>query len=739
MLDLWLRHCAGRLNKAIANGSRTGQSVRSPQIQLWEIAERVLVVTETDAADARRPSGQDATISASSSELAQMIAASPDLLERVTQSSLSAARPASEGASSWAALATGLCSAETKRVLTGATLLLMKGGFCDTAGWPEIEGLRRLGVARVMMPHPYRDDGSVVSLSMNIASVFREHVDLLALTRAAIGRQMFKQAWAERGLMWVAGPSSEIPLDEREMSDRFAVFEGMRQLPPLPVSHANIRRSGDGRYSVWGSHVFFSSTHAGPPKSIWMVPKNPSTQRRLKFVSETIAPSIAEHQLPFLEELKATIAADGASHWGSTLKPGDKVVVLTHALPPGGAERQWCYLAGELKRMGYEVHFVTLFPLEGESRHYLPLLASEGIGVTELDQKFDQQGLLQALRSMLESRSGSFAAGMENPFGLRLRELADLFARLKPRVVFAQLDYANLIAGAAGLFASVPQIVLSFRNYNPTRFSYLANDWYQPLYATLARSPRILLTGNSRASNADYAQWIGIDERRIKLAPNALDAAKMGARDPGSLQRLRQQLGVTSSTPIILGVFRLSEEKRPVLFIETVAAVAAHVPGVRAFVAGVGSFEEQMQCRIDELGLQNSVTLLGRREDVLELMQISSLLLLTSCFEGMPNVLMEAQAIGLPAVASNVGGVPDCMIDGETGYLVDGDEADGFAQRSIELLEDDRLRAKFGANGTAYMRNSFSRYAMAERYLQVVLEDAISSLERPEILRVAAA
>ena len=612
--------------------------------------------------------------------------------------------------SSWAALVNGECGPDTKRVLTGATLLLMKGICCDGAGWSEIEGLRQLGVARLMMPHPYREDGSVISLSMKASSTWRERIDLMALTRAAVDPPIFKRAWAERGLMWVAGPSGEIPADEKEMSDRFALFEGVRQLPPLPVSHADIRRFGDGRYSVWGKHVFFSSTRPGPPKSIWMVPKNPLTQRRLKFVSEVIAPSISEHRTSFLEQLKATIAADSTDHRRLTLKPGDRVVVLTHALPPGGAERQWCYLAGELKRMGYEVHFVTLFPLEGQSRHYLPLLASEGIEVTELNQKFDQQGLLPALRSTLERiRSHSFAAGIESPFGHRLRELTDLFARLKPRVVFAQLDYANLLAAMAGVLASVPRIVLSFRNYNPTHFSYLANDWYQPLYATLARSPRILFTGNSRASNTDYAQWIGIDERRVKLVPNALDASKLGLRDAGSLQRLRQQLGVTSQTPIILGVFRLSEEKRPVLFIETVGAVAAHVPGVRAFVAGVGSFEQQMQRRIDELGLQNSVTLLGRREDVPELMQISSLLLLTSFFEGMPNVLMEAQAVGLPVVASNVGGVPDCMIDGETGYLVPPDDIEGFTRGCIELLQHDDLRAQFGAYGAAYMRSSFSR------------------------------
>jgi glycosyltransferase involved in cell wall biosynthesis len=304
--------------------------------------------------------------------------------------------------------------------------------------------------------------------------------------------------------------------------------------------------------------------------------------------------------------------------------------------------------------------------------------------------------------------------------------------------VFAQLDYANLVAGVAGLVAAVPRIVLSFRNYNPTRFSYLANDWYQPLYATLAHSPRILLTGNSHASNADYAQWIGVDERRVKLVPNALDAAKV-SQDAGLLQRLRQQLGVTSSTPIILGVFRLSEEKRPVLFIETVAAVAARLPGVRAFVAGVGSFEKEMERRIDELGLRSSVALLGRREDVPQLMQVSSLLLLTSCFEGMPNVLMEAQAMGLPVVASNVGGVPNCMVDGDTGYLVDRDDVDGYACRCLELLRDNQLRARLGASGARYMRNSFSRHAMAERYLQVVEDSSFTPMQKTEMRTIVAA
>ena len=174
------------MDKVTANKSHSVQSARPPRIQLWEIAERVLVMIET--VDASQPSESGAAISASSSELAQMIAASPDLVERVARSSLSVCRPASEAVSSWAALVKGQCGPDTKRVLNGATLLLMKGICCDGAGWSEVEGLRQLGVARLMMPHPYREDGSVVSLSMRIASTWRERIDLMVLTRAAVDR-----------------------------------------------------------------------------------------------------------------------------------------------------------------------------------------------------------------------------------------------------------------------------------------------------------------------------------------------------------------------------------------------------------------------------------------------------------------------------------------------------------------------------------------------------------------------
>ena len=146
-----------------------------------------------------------------------------------------------------------------------------------------------------------------------------------------------------------------------------------------------------------------------------------------------------------------------------------------------------------------------------------------------------------------------------------------------------------------------------------------------------------------------------------------------------------------------------------------------------------------MRQRIDELKLHASITLLGRREDVLHLMEISSLLLLTSRFEGMPNVVMEAQAVGIPVVAPDVGGVADCMIDGRTGYLVEPDDTDAFAQRCIELIENEELRRKFGASGAAHMRHSFSRRVMAQCYLDVLEVRGSAEDDASELVRATAA
>jgi glycosyltransferase involved in cell wall biosynthesis len=185
---------------------------------------------------------------------------------------------------------------------------------------------------------------------------------------------------------------------------------------------------------------------------------------------------------------------------------------------------------------------------------------------------------------------------------------------------------------------------------------------------------------------------------------------------------LRKVLDIDAASPVIVGVFRLSEEKNPLGFIDICDRVRRAIPGLRVFVAGIGPMQREVEDRISALGLESVVSLLGRRNDVPELLSVATLLLLASNFEGMPNVVMEAQLMGVPVVATRTGGTPDIVIDGRTGYLADAGDIDGLARFCIALLRDGMNATAMGHAGRERMRSFFSRDLMIERYLALAVE-----------------
>jgi hypothetical protein len=189
---------------------------------------------------------------------------------------------------------------------------------------------------------------------------------------------------------------------------------------------------------------------------------------------------------------------------------------VTHGLPPGGAERQWCYLAAGLKAAGYEVLFAITGSLEGPNGHYLPLLRSYGIEPAVLGVQSIADGITNIPR---DGESARLLAPGLSPFGLTLHLLVDYLIRVRPKVVFAQLDTVNLLAGVAGHLAEIPKVVLSFRNYNPSRFPYLDCPGCSRYIEPVALHSRVSMSGNSRAGNDDYAQWIGIPPTRYAGFP----------------------------------------------------------------------------------------------------------------------------------------------------------------------------------------------------------------------------
>jgi glycosyltransferase involved in cell wall biosynthesis len=262
-------------------------------------------------------------------------------------------------------------------------------------------------------------------------------------------------------------------------------------------------------------------------------------------------------------------------------------------------------------------------------------------------------------------------------------------------------------------------VVLSFRNYNPSRFSYLRNDWYQECYRILSDSPRVVLSGNSTLGNRDYAQWLGIDENRIHLVGNAIEIADLPTPDPQELVQLRSSLQLADQTPVVLGVFRLSEEKQPLLFLDVCDRIRRQVPSLRVLLAGTGEMLRTIEKDIAIRGLGEIIEVLGPRQDVASLMSIATVMLHTSLLEGMPNAVMEAQALGLPVVATIAGGTPDCVEHGRTGFLCAAEDAEGLAQATVRLLTDRNLASNMGRMAVARMKTAFSKGQLAKEMIQI--------------------
>jgi glycosyltransferase involved in cell wall biosynthesis len=580
-----------------------------------------------------------------------------------------------------------------------------------------------LGVKEVEFPIPYSRERVFMRIQIRQQTQLQRLKTFLQLRLKAIATLGLRgrliaiiQAMRRtlpRGHLLVFGPLRRGTWKQDcEMAHRYLLFEGATQLPPIHAAHSDISEHGKGRYSVWNGKVFFSPTRFRRllSHSYWVVEHTPQIEPSLEFVATLVRSGPEDRLAELLEQLEPN-----GSRSPNTTGP---IVVFTHGLPPGGAERQWCYLSIGLKERGREVVFVSQNLLLGDNAHYYPLLVSKGVKVLELPkQPFTPTSNI----NFISPDIFDVLIRHEHPFvEHELLRLISVFRSLKPSTVIAQLDYPNLLAASAALISDVPRIVLSFRNYNPTNFSYLHNDWFHRYYKAVASSPRVVLTGNAHDSNANYAQWIGIPSKQIHWIPNAIDPNSISLPPQETLETIRRSLRLPHGRPVILGVFRLSEEKCPLLFLEVCSRVAMEVPDVAVLVAGVGPMLQKMKDRIFSLGLETIVTLLGRRDDISGLMTCASVLLLTSTFEGMPNVVMEAQLLGLPVVATRVGGTPDCVEEGCTGLLRSPEDIEGLAVDCIALLRSAELRKRMSDAATTRMISMFSIDAMVSSYLRVL-------------------
>jgi glycosyltransferase involved in cell wall biosynthesis len=191
---------------------------------------------------------------------------------------------------------------------------------------------------------------------------------------------------------------------------------------------------------------------------------------------------------------------------------------------------------------------------------------------------------------------------------------------------------------------------------------------------------------------------------RTTVIPNSVD--------PGDPPAARG-----SSVPVkIVTVGRLAWPKDYETLIRAFATLG---PGAVLSVVGDGPLRPEIERELDVKGLTDRVTLVGEVDDVRARLADADIFVLASRSEGMPMSILEAMAAGLPVVASSVGGVPEVVVDGQSGFLVAPSHPDELADRLRRLTEDERLRRAFGAAGRARVEERFALAASQRAHLQL--------------------
>jgi glycosyltransferase involved in cell wall biosynthesis len=207
-----------------------------------------------------------------------------------------------------------------------------------------------------------------------------------------------------------------------------------------------------------------------------------------------------------------------------------------------------------------------------------------------------------------------------------------------------------------------------------------------------------------------------VGEGRLSVIPNGIELARFHP-DPAARERIRAELGLGPGTWVVGTVGRLSPEKNQALLLRAVAPLLDD--RTRLVIAGDGALRQALGELATALGASDRIRFLGARRDVPRVLCALDAFALSSDSEGLPLVIPEAMATGLPVVATSVGGVPDVLDDGRTGFLVPaGDEAALRAQLA-RLRADRDLGQACGARARAAALERFSAERMLRDYLDL--------------------
>jgi glycosyltransferase involved in cell wall biosynthesis len=362
----------------------------------------------------------------------------------------------------------------------------------------------------------------------------------------------------------------------------------------------------------------------------------------------------------------------------STAEP--TVVQIVTQLELGGAQEIALLFCRHLRERGFDVHLVAgrggmlddeAREILGDAFHHDDFLARTVRPLDDLASVWSLAGLLRRLR-----RAGGRAM-----------------------IVHTHSSKAGIVGRWAAWAAGAEIRVHSIHGFG-------FNDWQRwsarRLYqaAEQATAPITHAFCPVSEANRRVAERLGLlrGGKPAVVLPAAIDANEYEPRK-GESRKIRDELGLAPATPLVGMIACLKPQKAPIDFVKVAAGVRSAHPEAHFFLAGDGVLRPDMEAEIARCGLARCFHLLGWRRDVRPLLGAADVLVLTSLWEGLPRVVLQAMAAAKPIVATRVDGTPEAIDEGRSGFLLEPHDVGGLADRVGRLIGDPDLARKMGREG----------------------------------------
>jgi glycosyltransferase involved in cell wall biosynthesis len=317
------------------------------------------------------------------------------------------------------------------------------------------------------------------------------------------------------------------------------------------------------------------------------------------------------------------------------------------------------------------------------------------------------------------------------------QELAQTLERLRADVLLCHGYKANLLGRIAARSRRIPAVAVS-RGWTGESLRVLAYEAVDRLH--LRWMDHVVAVSEAQSAKV---RRCGVPADRCRVIHNAIDVERFTTPDPtyeGKLRRLFR----SPPARIVGAAGRLSPEKGYEVFADAASRVWRRDPSVGFVVFGEGPCRERIARRIAASGPGSAFVLAGFRADLDQFLPFFDLFVLPSFTEGLPNVVLESFAAGVPVVATAVGGTPEVVEDGASGHLVPPGDPDAMAERILDALTcQDRLR-DMGLHGRQCVVERYTFTAQARRYRQLFTDLGIgqpastATTPEPRPARVAA-